>query len=332
MGSAHEWVRRWWAGSAGVGFRAADLAALPLEMMFRLLVGLRALAYRHGWLRSTGAEIPVVSVGNLSVGGTGKTPVAAFLARLLLQRGRVPGIVLRGYGEDELALHRRWLPDIPVVAHRDRREGVRQAARAGADVAILDDGFQHMRLLRDVDLVLISAEQLRAVQKGHLLPRGPLREPLAALGRASAAVLTARTADTGELRSRIRQTAPDLPIVELRLSGGAWIDLTGRPAGAPTAAAVAVASIARPEDFERMAEASGVEITDRRWFPDHHAYTDAEISAMERWAAGRPLLTTEKDAVKLAGRTGADWRVLPLRVDVQQGRDVLEALLTKVAR
>ncbi|MCA9739134.1 MAG: tetraacyldisaccharide 4'-kinase [Gemmatimonadetes bacterium] len=330
MPDLHAWARAWWGGSPAAGFRLLDGLLWPVELLYRAGSAVRLAAYRRGVLSVARAPVPVVSVGNLSVGGTGKTPVAAFLARRLASRGHRPAVVLRGYGLDEVSLHRRWAPDMPVVAHADRREGVARAVEAGADVAILDDGFQHVRLARDLDLVLVSAEQHRALQTGRTLPRGPLREPPAALQRADAILLTHRTADPAPLRERLRTVAPSVPVVPLRLAFREWMHLDGTAATAPTQECVAVASVGEPQGFAELLARAGTRVSGTRWFPDHHPYTDPEIVDLERWAAGRTLLTTEKDAVKLAGRVQGDWRVLALSVEPEGDSEALDTLLGRI--
>jgi len=207
--SLHARVRRWWAGERGWAGRFLFLLAAPAEWLFGAAVRRRNRAYdRRGGERVAG--LVVVSVGNLSVGGTGKTPVSAWLARLLRERGAETVLLARGYGEDELLLHRRWNPEVSVVADPDRLRGARTALRGGAAAAVLDDGFQHRALARDADVVLLSAEE---GPPGHLLPRGPFREPLAALARADAVVVTRRTASADEARrlaERVRAAYPHL--------------------------------------------------------------------------------------------------------------------------
>src|SRR5690348_7442624 len=127
--------------------------------------------------------LPTLSVGNVTVGGTGKTPVAAWIAAELIDRGARPAIVLRGYGDDEPLVHARLNPDVPVIVAPDRLEGIARAAASGADVAVLDDAFQHRRAQRTADIVLVSAE--RWTRTPRLLPAGPWRESLRALRRTS---------------------------------------------------------------------------------------------------------------------------------------------------
>src|SRR3954470_7648563 len=130
--------------------------------MFGAVVGARDILYDAGWLPAAATSIPAVSIGNLTVGGTGKTPIAAWVARGLALRGAHPAVILRGYGDDEPLVHARLNPDIPVVTGADRVVTVNEAARRGADIAVLDDAFQHRRVQRMADLVLVSADRWTA--------------------------------------------------------------------------------------------------------------------------------------------------------------------------
>ena len=186
-------ARRWWAGKAGMrGYLLSGLLA-PASWAYGLLVSMRNGAYE----RDVGERVPglrVISVGNLAVGGTGKTPLSAWVARFLSDRGVATAIVSRGYGRDELVLHRQWNPEVAVEADSDRILAAVRARDAGAAVAVLDDGFQHRRLARDLDLVILAAEDRFP---GRLLPTGPYREPAASLARADVILVTRRTALLG---------------------------------------------------------------------------------------------------------------------------------------
>ncbi|MBM4022938.1 MAG: tetraacyldisaccharide 4'-kinase, partial [Planctomycetes bacterium] len=180
------------------------LLALPYGMV----TAIRNLAYDRAVLPDHGAAVPVISVGNLTLGGTGKTPLVAWVARRLLAAGHRPAVVSRGYAarpglpSDEAAELGMLLPDVPHVAERDRMAGVARAVAAGADVAILDDGFQHRRLRRDLDIVAIDASDPFGCDR--LFPRGLLRESRRGLARAGAVVLTRAGGVTPERRAEIR--------------------------------------------------------------------------------------------------------------------------------
>src|SRR5688572_9647860 len=166
---------------------------MPAELLFTVGSALRSTLYSSGVLASHPTPIPALAVGNLTVGGTGKTPIAAFLARCLLERGATPGIVLRGYGEDEPLVHRTINPSVRVFVSADRLAGTVDAERAGCDVVVLEDAFQHRRVQRVADVVLVSSDATWDKRR-HLLPAGPWREPLAAARRASLVIVTRKAA------------------------------------------------------------------------------------------------------------------------------------------
>jgi tetraacyldisaccharide 4'-kinase len=321
-------VRRWWAGEGGWPLRALTTLTGPLEWAYRSIVAQRNRSYdARGGERIEGVR--VVSLGNLTVGGTGKTPLSAWVARLVVSKGVRAALVTRGYGQDELLLHRRWNPGVPVVADPDRLAAARRARDAGADTLVLDDGFQHRRLGRDVDLVLLAAED---PLDGHLLPRGPFREPASALARADGVVVTRRTASPAQatrLAAIVRDRHPGLMVGIVALLPGGWTTLAGAPAEAPDGAVLAVTAVARPEAFASQVESATGSPAELLAFPDHHAFTENEARGFRARARGRTLVVTEKDAVKLV-----DFEPLlgPARVLIQdirweQGEEALTALI-----
>src|SRR5687768_17614484 len=169
-------VDRVWFGS-GPGSTVARAALYPAELAYALVVNARGALYDRGVLTSRRPALPVLSIGNLTVGGTGKTPIAAWAAAQLLLGGGHPAIVLRGYGGDEPLVHARLNPEVPVVATPHRVAGVLATRERGADVVVLDDAFQHRRIRRHADWVLVSADRWTH-RRPHLLPAGPWREPL----------------------------------------------------------------------------------------------------------------------------------------------------------
>jgi tetraacyldisaccharide 4'-kinase len=276
----------------------------------------------------------VVSVGNLVVGGTGKTPVTAWLVRRLEEMGARPAVLLRGYGDDEVRLHRRWNPGTPVIAGADRARGAAEAAARGATVALLDDGLQHRRLARDLELVLVAAEH---PFPGRLLPRGPYREGSAALGRADLVAVTRRTAPDAQVEEtlrKVRVAAPRRPTAVLRLTPRGWTGLGGEPIPAPRGAVLAVASVADPGSFRRMVEACGAGPVELLAFPDHHAFDASDARRIHDAARGRTVVVTEKDAVKLEALAPLlpAVRVLALGVEAERGEDALDDALRRTAR
>lgn len=311
-------VRRMWRGEAGVLGAVASAALLPAAAAFRAGVALRGAAFRAGIARTHDPEIPTVSVGNLTVGGTGKTPVAGWVVRSLLAGGRRPALVARGYGADELALHARWAPGVPVIADPDRVAGVSAAVARGAEVAVLDDAFQHRRIARDLDIVLVAAE---TPFPGRMLPRGPYREGHGALRRADVVVVTRKSAAPERARAVaavVERVAPGVACARVHLAPGALVPLTrwseaAGPAGAsagstdPTpqpeladgASIRVVSGVAEPGTVEAAVRSLGFAVAERHDFPDHHEYTPEEFS--RACAGADAVVITEKDAVKVAG-------------------------------
>jgi tetraacyldisaccharide 4'-kinase len=340
--------------------RASRAALLPLELAYGGVVALRGKLYDSGVLRTRPASIPAISVGNLTVGGTGKTPVAAWLVHELTRLGSSPAVVLRGYGDDETLVHRLLNSDATVIASADRAAGMERAAAGGCDVAVLDDAFQHRRAARTADVVLVSAE--RWSERRRLLPAGPWRERLSALARASLVVVTRKsaTADAArEVAARLTRAAAGLPLAIVHLAPRDLRSLVRPPAASereytPLASdslplgalagrrVLAISAIGDPRAFEKQLSHLGARVT-RSPFPDHHHFTPAEIARLSRIAtelaraegggADLPVVVcTLKDAVKLATRWPAEAPPLlyvSQRAEVESGRDALDALLTR---
>lgn len=328
--------------------RWADLL-LPLTPLYAAAVRARAAAYRHGLRRGHRLGVPVISVGNLVLGGAGKTPTTIALARDLIRRGRRPAVLTRGYlrtiadplvvvgpdprwgpeqaGDEPLEIAQR-LPGVPVVVDGNRRRGGEEAIRRGADVLLLDDGFQHLAVARDLDLVVVDAGDPWG--GGRLPPRGRLREPLAALGRASAVLVTKLPADHREVAARIAEEvhrhAPRLPVLTARLEPTRVRSGRGvQPIAALAGARVwAFAGVGRPRAFFELLEAAGAQVVGRRCFPDHHRYTAADVAELVRSAAetGARLVTTGKDMVKLP----ADSPVWTLEVEMTPAQGTWDPL------
>lgn len=306
----------------------APLTALSL--LWRGGMGARNLLYSGGALPALRAPLPVISIGNLAVGGSGKTPVTAWLASRLEARGHRPGILLRGYGADETLLHRRWLPGIPVVADPDRLRGARSALAEGASVLLLDDGFQHRRLQREMDVVLLAAEHPLPL---HTLPLGPYREGASALARADRILLVHRTAGPDRIRAwedLCSLHSEATPVHRVRIGPLGWTDLAGERALPPADEVLATCSIARPSEFLALlrAEVPGA-VTLRIW-PDHHPYRADDVRRLAREAGGRGLVTTEKDAVKLLPFQSLLPEVRVLRIGVT-GVTAEDALIDSVS-
>jgi tetraacyldisaccharide 4'-kinase len=272
-----------------------------------------------------------VSVGNIVVGGSGKTPFSRWLIDELIRRGEKPALLHGGYGADEPELHHRWHPGIPVIAGQDRVAGAKRAEAEGATVVVLDDGFQHRRLGRDLDIVLVPAETWS--ERPRLLPAGPWREPPSALSRAGAIVVTRKALEldgAAWVVEGIRRRFPDRLIALAHVRPTSWTR-EGRPAPAPERAAVAVSGVARADLFEANARSLEAELTGVLRFPDHHIYTAEDGSRILAVAAGRAIVTTAKDALKLGAILPPEtmW-VLEQSVGIEVGAEQLEAALDSV--
>jgi tetraacyldisaccharide 4'-kinase len=338
--------RRVISGEAGAW--AAPLRGLLRigEFIYAAAINIRNARYDRA-SATFAATVPVISVGNITAGGTGKTPFVIELVKRIDRLGRSPAVVARGYGaapdepNDEELLIRRNCPGAAYMADPDRcRAAERVASRMGADVIVLDDGFQHRRLFRNLDIVLIDATCPFGYE--HVLPRGLLREPLIGLRRAQLLVITrsdqvSRT-DLARIQSRLRTLVPDVPVIRCRHRVTAVEGLDGSPVEEPIAGqrAVLFAAIGRPGAFATTVSSFGVKVVAARWWPDHHRYRAREIKSLldDRSLAPHDLvLTTEKDAVKLADLDGFDRTaigVVRVAIDfLDAGDTMLQRLLER---
>ncbi len=339
--------RRIMAGDAGVW-------AAPLRGLLRLgeaayTVGINARNRRYDNNGPvTTLDVPVISVGNITVGGTGKTPLVIELVRRLGAVGKSPAVVARGYGSevgetgDEQRLIRRHCPDVAYVADADRIAGAQHAVAAfGADVIVLDDGFQHRRLGRKLDIVLIDATC--PFGYGHVLPRGLLREPVTALRRAGLVVITrcdqASPVSLQETQRKLERLVDGAAIIRCRHDAVGIEDLHGHDLTKSVAGqrAVLFAAIGNPASFAHTCLSLGVEVVGHRWWPDHHRYTQRDVNTLTRVGKFPPhdiLLTTEKDAVKLSQLPALDHTgigVVKVAIDfVDDGGTILESKLEGV--
>ncbi len=272
-----------WNSPAGWAV-VARAALAPASMAYRGATWLRNTLYSRGTLPAAPAAIPVVSIGNLAVGGTGKTPVAAWMATQLRERGARPAIVMRGYGDDEHRVHTLVNPDVPVVVSADRVAGVRSAAHLGSDVAILDDAFQHRRLARLEDVVLVSADRWH--EPIRLLPSGPWREGPAALSRASLVIVTRKAAAANtacllmERLARLTRTGQGaVAALELEALCNAVTGVVRPLSDIAGASVLAIAGIGDPESFASQLRSAGARVV-LRDFPDHHVYDSPDIAQL----------------------------------------------------
>ena len=298
----------------------AFMGLWPLSCLYGVIVRVRLYAYSTGLKTIYRAKVPVVSVGNLTVGGTGKTPMADFLAKWMLRHGIKAAIVSRGYGGeytdpvmrvmlegeqatkpancgDEPFLLARKNPSVPVFVARRRALGVEAAEEAGAELIILDDGFQHRAVHRDLDIVLLDSE--RPFGNGHMLPVGQLREPSSSLKRSHLLIMTRTLPDRKSPLITDKPTLLSHHKISQSLStlSGALLpmtDLVGK-------SCVAFAGIARPEDFFAALKENHLTLKEEIPLADHQVYDEALLSRLSKSCQGADvLITTEKDAVKLA--------------------------------
>ena len=299
----------------------------PLAALFSIVTWLRRLAYRRGWLAAVSVGVPVIIVGNITVGGSGKTPLVIWLVNWLRAQGYRPGVVSRGYGGtargcaavqpdsspaamgDEPLLI-RVKTGVPVVVGRDRVAAARTllARHPGVDVIVADDGLQHYRLQRNIELAVVDAAS--GLGNGWPLPAGPLREPRSRLAsvdaviqvvrgaaqpRAYPPVATWRADYRAGLAWRLRAPQDKIPLADL--PPHEWLAATG---------------IGRPRGFFDMLGAQGIRFRPRA-FPDHHAFRPQDLPA------DGAVLMTEKDAVKCLAFAGADWWAVELDVAPETG-------------
>ncbi len=326
----------WESGDAGA--RAARLVLAPFGRLFGLIVSLRNRAYDRGWLRALDVALPTIGVGNLTVGGTGKTPVAAWLVGRLKERGARPALVTRGYGADEATVHRRLNPEIPVIADADRVRGIATARAQGATVAVLDDGFQHRRAHRDADIVLLSADRFGPVRP---LPAGPWREPLTSLARATIVIVTRKSASPVRARELLQHAlrfAPKAAGVLVHLAPDTLVSQEGgtaRPVSVLSGQHVlAISAIGDSRSFEAQLRVTGARVESAA-FPDHHPFTAEEARILAVRAARLAyVVCTLKDVVKLAPlwpREAPPLWYLSQRVAVEVGAEALDGLVADFA-
>lgn len=324
-----------WLGRGGA-WAPVRAALWPFSLAYGAVMSARGRLYDVGALPTHEPMLPAISVGNLTVGGTGKTPVAAWLAARLAATAR-PAIVLRGYGSDEAEVHARLNPGVPVITNRDRAAAIREAHARGADVVVLDDAFQHRRVGRTADVLLLSVEQL--LRPRRLLPAGPWREPLSSARRADLLILTRKSASAEQVRQAgalVQRSAPEVPMAVVRLDPHRLVharDGSELPLDRLRGTSVlGIAAIGEPEMFRMQLEGLGASVT-LAAFRDHHPFTAAEIGYLaSRIPANGLAVCTLKDAVKLARLWPASrplWYVSQ-QLTVEQGAAALDGLLEHV--
>ena len=291
-----------------------------LEPVYRTAIGLRNAGFDLGIRKPRRVTAPVISVGNLTTGGTGKTPVVALIVQILQQQGRIPGIISRGYrsvdgqANDEKRVLERLCPGVPHEQNSSRYTAARKLiSTTDIDTIVMDDGFQHRQLHRELDIVLIDATNPFGYD--HVLPRGLLREPLTALQRADVVLITrsdmvAELSLTG-IEERVRKIVPRLADrigrVEFRPSG--LIDGHGQRYTVEELRdqpVMLVSGIGNPEAFAETCRKAGLRVKATLWFPDHHHYKKEDLTEIAERAASKGInrvITTLKDLVKIPAAT-----------------------------
>lgn len=318
------------------------LVLWPLSLVFEAITALRRALYKAGILASTRLPVPVVIVGNINVGGTGKTPCVIWLSQWLAAQGRKPGIISRGYGgesrepqvvtadsdparvgDEAVLLARRCACPVWVGTSRAAAGRALLAAHPECDVVICDDGLQHYALQRDVELVVFDGE--RGCGNGMLLPAGPLREPVTRLESVDALVINGGTVFPHDM------LPSHVPAFDMRLEATKFYALQSPHAEVGAAhfaqsGVRAIAAIGNPQRFFNLLHDIGIPFTPQP-FPDHHAYTAEDCA----FGAGTTVIMTEKDAVKCE-RLAGDSSWWALRVDAIIDPELGELVLQKIGK
>ena len=353
-------LRRIWSGQGSALLRGTLSAAAGA---YRVALATREAGYRTRIFASRRLAVPVVSIGNLTVGGSGKTPLAALVAGALGELGATPAIVSRGYGRrtrgvrvvadregvqlsardagDEPRLLAEQLPGVPVVVGESRYEAGRVAVeQCGANALVLDDGFQHRTIVKDLEIVTVAGTDPWG--NGRLFPRGILREPLSALRRAHVVVITNPAEATrsavaralGERRAKAPLLAGSYRPEALRAGSDSAALPLSMLAGCRI---VAVAGLASPGGFASTLGSLGADVAELIEFPDHHRYSTHDLERVRsaaRRAGAERLVTTEKDWVRLREGPASDigWWVLSVRLDMGGDRARLVEQLSETLR
>ena len=317
------------------------------EIPYHVAVAWRNRRFDRGQASTHRVDVPVISVGNVTLGGTGKTPLVAWLSKWFRSRGVRVALISRGYGtgagtpNDEALELAQELPDVPHVQNADRVAAAQTVIEQfAAQLILLDDAFQHRRLERDLDVVLVDA--LKPFGYEHLLPRGLLREPLSGLVRAQVIAVSRCDLVAPEVReavvARLRIHAPEAVIIQVAHRPQGLVNATGQRIDVSLLADTPVAAfcgIGNPEGFRRTLAGCGWQPTGFREFADHHAYSDADAQSLSLWASSLQagaVLCTRKDLVKIGrDRLGqAKLWALEIGIEILAGREDLEKRLQAI--
>ena len=315
----------------------------PLSLVYGSIIWIRNKLYDLDWVPSSAFDIPIISVGNITTGGSGKTPLVMYLAKLLQKNGKNPGIVSRGYGRnsqgmvsvhnckelitdvensgDEPFLMASILKTVPVVVCEDRREGISHLIKnISADVIIMDDGFQHRRVKRDLDIITISANDSK--NDYRLLPWGKLREPFKNINRSNAIVFTKTDNYTppnmlAELQSAFKGTSIASSIIPVLMR----YDSSGYHKSLPSSRVLfAFCGIGEPDSFFKSIKQLDLKLGGKRIFSDHQEYIESvitELSAQIKSSNCTAIITTEKDLVKLPESFLDKFETFVIKIEVE---------------
>lgn len=329
----------------GVGPSLLKCLFLFLSFFYGVVVRFRNLLFNLGLKKSHAAKVPVISIGNITTGGTGKTPFSAWVCHWYLNRNRKPVFLSRGYksldeeSNDEKRVLEQLCPGVPHLQNRDRvRSSQKAVEEFGAEVLLLDDGFQHRRLRRDLEIVLIDA--MNPWGYGHLLPRGLLREPLSGLKRADLIVITRadhvdesviekiveRIASIRGTPDHVRVAYPPSRLISHEESSQDIGDYQGKKVAA-------FCGIGNPEGFRKMLKSIDLEPVWFKAFPDHHHFTGEDFQQMETELKEKKievLLTTQKDLVKFPKGSISSFPLYAVQIETKVlfGEELLEKALS----
>lgn len=327
----------------------AGVILKPLSLVYRTGVSLRLSLYRAGVLRARRLATPVISIGNITAGGSGKTPMTIHIAELLKKKGHGVAVLSRGYKRsskgviavsdkdkvligpaeagDEPYLMARRLSGVPVIVGEDRvKAGEYAIGRFSPEFILLDDGFQHIRLHRDLNILLVDSSA--AFGNNRLLPAGLLREPVSAVGRADLIMVKGGKLTPGD-EERLKGFALETLSFHYKVTGATRLKTNKRlsPKELQGLKAFALAGVANPTAFLETLKGLGVSITGKRMYRDHHPYSKADFDSIKSAAAGAEVIvTTEKDAVKLEGFDEAAVPVYAISIEVVMDGAASDAL------
>ena len=315
---------------------------IPMSWIYGCIIWIRNQFYNWKWIKTTSFDKPVISIGNITSGGTGKTPLVIYLAQLLLKNGKNPGIISRGYGRksqgvqivhdgkkllidaetsgDEPYLMARVLDNVPVIVCEDRSSGIQQLLNYySVNVIIMDDSFQHRKVNRDLDIVTISANEKQ--ENYQLIPRGNLREPLKNIKRTNLLVYTkTENYETPIIHSKIQPIYKGIIIKSSLEAILMQYDISGyHKTPVPDKSLFAFCGIAEPDSFINYTMKLGLKIEGIKLFRDHKNYTKTiikQLSEQIRKSSSKSVVTTEKDLVKLPDSFLAEFKVYVIKINV----------------